>query len=154
MEIQLFIRKKHLNLLRTFEKPKRISPQIMNLKVCKYRKNNSKCQFSRNFLFLVPIYKHLYISYVCMDRTNSWCYFLINFGFFLDLDGKPEFSPEMRNNSKSDELAELEHELELELEHELEIELKLELELAELARKFFNIIACLFKLIKPLLPFW
>ena len=74
---------------------------------------------------------------------------------FLDLDGKPEFSPEMRNNSKSDELAKLEHELELELEHELEleIELKLELELAELARKFFNIIACLFKLIKPLLPF-
>ena len=82
MEIQLFIRKKHLNLLRTFEKPKRISPQILNLKVCKYRKNNSKCQFSRNFLFLVPIYKHLYISYVCMDRTNSWCYFLINFAFF------------------------------------------------------------------------
>ena len=43
----------------------------------------------------------------------------------------------------SDELAELEHELELELEHELEIELKLELELAELARKFFNKIACI-----------
>ena len=73
---------------------------------------------------------------------------------FLDLDRKPGFSPEMRNNSKSDELAELEHELELELEHELEIELKLELELAELARKFFNIIACLFKLIKALFPFW
>ena len=54
----------------------------------------------------------------------------------------------------SDELAELEHELELELEHELEIELKLELELAELARKFFNKIACIFKLIKALPPFW
>ena len=35
-----------------------------------------------------------------------------------------------------DELAALEHELELELEHELEIEFKLELELAELARKY------------------
>ena len=51
-----------------------------------------------------------------------------------------------------DEIAELEHEIELQLEQELEKELKLELELAELARKFFNI-ACLFKLIKTLLPF-
>ena len=47
-----------------------------------------------------------------------------------------------------DKIAELEHELELELENELEIELKLEVELAELARKFFNNIACIFKLIK------
>jgi hypothetical protein len=47
-------------------------------------------------------------------------------------------------------LAELEHELELQLEHEIEIELKLEVELAELARKFFNNIACIFKLIKAL----
>ena len=51
-----------------------------------------------------------------------------------------------------DKIAELEHELELELENELEIELKLEVELAELARKFFNNIACIFKLIKSLPP--
>ena len=82
-----------------------------------------------------------------MDWTNSSCNFLINFAF-LDLDGKAEFSPELRDNSVPDNLAELEHELELELENELEIELKLEVELAELARKFFNNIACIFKLIK------
>ena len=52
-----------------------------------------------------------------------------------------------------DELAALEHELELELENELEIEFKLELELAELARKYFSKTACIFKLIKSLLPF-
>ena len=51
-----------------------------------------------------------------------------------------------------DELAALEHELELELEHELEIEFKLELELAELARKYFNKTACIFKLIKAMPP--
>ena len=78
--------------------------------------------------------------------------FLNNFSF-LDLNEKPEFSPELRNNSmSSDEIAELEHELELELEHELEIEFKLELELAELARKYFNKIACIFKLIKSMPP--
>ena len=84
-----------------------------------------------------------------MDLTNSRCYFLIDFPF-LDLDGKPEFSPELRNNSMPDELAELEHELELQLEHELELELKLEQELAELAGKLFNKISCVFKLIKKL----
>ena len=67
---------------------------------------------------------------------------------FLDLDGKAEFYPELRNNSMPDKIAELEHELELELENEL----KLEVELAELARKFFNNIACIFKLIKSLPP--
>ena len=75
--------------------------------------------------------------------------FLNNFPF-LDLDGKPEFSPEMRNISMSDEIAELEHELELQLEHELEVELKLEQQLAELAGKLFNKIFCVFKLIKEL----
>merc|ERR1712051_735464 len=55
-------------------------------------------------------------------------------GLPTDLDGKPEFSPELRNNSMpADEIAELEHELELQLEHELEVELKLEQQLAELA---------------------
>jgi len=54
-------------------------------------------------------------------------------GLPTDLDGKPEFSPELRNNSMSDEIAEIEHELELQLEHELEVELKLEQQLAELA---------------------
>merc|ERR1711997_929794 len=54
-------------------------------------------------------------------------------GLPTDLDGKPEFSPELRNNSMPDEIAELEHKLELQLEHELEVELKLEVELAELA---------------------
>ena len=81
------------------------------------------------------------------------------------MDGKPEFSPELKNNWISDlltirklknrpldELAELEHELELELEHELEIEFKLELELAELARKYFNKIACIFKFINAMPP--
>ena len=52
-----------------------------------------------------------------------------------------------------DKIAELEHKLELELENELEIELKLEVELAELARKFFKNIACVFKLINSLPPF-
>ena len=75
--------------------------------------------------------------------------FLNNFSF-LDLDGKPEFSPGMRNNSMSDEIAELEHELELQLEHELEVELKLEQQLAELAGKFFNKTFCVFKLLKEL----
>ena len=43
----------------------------------------------------------------------------------------------------SDEITELEHELELQLEHELEVELKLEQQLAELAGKYFNkIFAC------------
>ena len=55
-------------------------------------------------------------------------------------------------NRSTDELAKLEHELELELEHELEIEFKLELELAELARKYFNKTACIFKLIKAMPP--
>ena len=85
------------------------------------------------------------------------------------MDGKPEFSPELRNNSMSDlltisthnfkilnksidELTALEHELELELENELEIEFKLELELAELARKYFNKIACIFKFINAMPP--
>ena len=54
------------------------------------------------------------------------------------MDGKAEFSPELRNNLVPDSLTELEHELELELGNELEIELKLEVELAELALKFFN----------------
>ena len=59
---------------------------------------------------------------------------------FLDLDGKPEFSPELTNNLLPDEPSKLEHEheLELELEHKLDLELKLELELAELASKLFN----------------
>ena len=51
------------------------------------------------------------------------------------MDGKAEFSPELRNNLVPDSLTELEHELELELGNELEIELKLEVELAELALK-------------------
>jgi len=55
-------------------------------------------------------------------------------GLPTDLNEKPEFSPELRNNSmSSDEIAELEHELELELQHEVEVELKLEQQLAELA---------------------
>ena len=61
-----------------------------------------------------------------MDWTNSWCYFLIN-SAFLDLDGKPEFYPELRNNS----IAKLEHELEL--EHDFEEELRIELELQKLS---------------------
>ena len=61
-----------------------------------------------------------------MDWTNSWCYFLIN-SAFLDLDGKPEFSPELRNNS----IDKLEHELEL--EHDFEEELRIELELQKLS---------------------
>ena len=77
---------------------------------------------------------------------------MINFPF-LDLDGKPEFSPEVRNNSMPDELAELEHKLELQLEDELEAELELELQLAELAGKLFNEIFRVFKLIKEL-PFF
>ena len=72
---------------------------------------------------------------------------------FLGFDGKAEFSPELRNNSMPDKLAELENELELELENQLEIELKLEVELAELARKFFNNIACFFKILISLRPF-
>ena len=72
-----------------------------------------------------------------MHGKDSIHFVLKNFAF-LDLDGKPEFSPELRNNSVSDELADLEHQLELKLEHELEMELKLELELYELARKLFN----------------
>ena len=70
------------------------------------------------------------------------------------MDGNAEFYPELRNNSMPDKIAELEHKLELELENELEIELKLEVELAELARKFFKNIACIFKLINSLPPFW
>merc|ERR1719483_471925 len=46
---------------------------------------------------------------------------------FEDLDGKPEFSPELRNNS----IAKLEHELEL--EHDFEEELRIELELQKLS---------------------
>merc|ERR1719507_2780793 len=39
-------------------------------------------------------------------------------GLPTDLNEKPEFSPELRNNSmSSDEIAELEHELELEQQH-------------------------------------
>ena len=73
---------------------------------------------------------------------------------FSDLDGKPEFSPELRNNSIPDELAKLEHELELQLEDELDKEFRLEQQLAELlAGKFFNHIFCVFKLIKTL-PFF
>ena len=76
--------------------------------------------------------------------------FLNNFSF-LDLNEKPEFSPELRNNSmSSDEIAELEHELELELQHEVEVELKLEQQLAELASKFFHKISWVLKLIKKL----
>ena len=71
--------------------------------------------------------------------------FLNNFSF-LDLNGKPEFSPELRNNSMSDEIAELE----LQLMHEVEVELKLEQQLAELASKFFHKISWVLKLIKKL----
>ena len=84
-----------------------------------------------------------------MKIRYSRCY-LSKKKTFLDLDGKPEFSPELRNNSMSDEIAEIEHELELQLEHELEVELKLEQQLAELAGKFFNKIFCVFKLLKEL----
>ena len=69
------------------------------------------------------------------------------------MDGKPEFSPELRNNSMPDEIAELEHQIELQLEQELEVELKLELQLAELAGKFFNKIFCVFKLMKKIVFF-
>ena len=84
-----------------------------------------------------------------MKILYSRCYLFLKKSF-LDLDGKPEFSPELRNNSMPDEIAELEHEIELQLEHELEVELKLEQQLAELAGKFFNKIFCVFKLMKKL----
>ena len=84
-----------------------------------------------------------------MKILYSRCYLFFKKSF-LDLDGKPEFSPELRNNSMPDEIAELEHELEQQLEQELEVELKLELQLAELAGKFFNKIFCVFKLMKKL----
>ena len=72
-------------------------------------------------------------------KIKTFLVFLTLFAF-LDLDGKPEFSPELTDNLMPDEPSKLEHEheLELELEHELDLELKLELELAELASKLFD----------------
>ena len=72
-------------------------------------------------------------------KIKTFLVFLTLFAF-LDLDGKPEFSPELTNDLMPDEPSKLEHEHELEheLENELDLELKLELELAELASKLFN----------------
>ena len=68
-------------------------------------------------------------------KIKTFLVFLTLFAF-LDLDGKPEFSPELTDNLMPDEPSKLEHEHELELE--LDLEHKLELELAELASKLFN----------------
>ena len=69
------------------------------------------------------------------------------------MDGKNEFSPEVRQGTNetdlpgltSDDLAELEHEVTLEMELDHKLEQELQLEVAELTGKLKKIV-CIFKI--------